>query len=51
MLSVIGEVRIPRRQKSQGGKSRADKSRIARDKKYYNGKAMRSENELEMLQG
>ena len=50
MLSVSGEVRISRRWKLRGGKSRADKSRIARDGKCYDGKVVRSTDELEMLQ-
>ena len=51
MLSVSGEVKILRRKKSQGGKSQVDKSQIARNVKSYDGKVVRSTDELEMLQG
>ncbi len=51
MLSVSGEVRILRKWKSRGGKPRVDKSRMARDRKCYDGKIVRSTDELEMLQG
>ncbi len=48
---MSGEVRITRRWKLPRGKSQADKSRIAKDRKYYDGKFVRSADELEMLQG
>ncbi len=51
MLRVSGEVRILRRWKLQGDKSRVDMLRIARDRKFYDGKVVRSTDELEMLQG
>ena len=50
MLNVSRKVRISLKQKSRGSKPPADKLQIAKDRKYYNGKVMRSTDELEMLQ-